>query len=60
MSIDRVTVLGAGTMGHGIAINAATAGYEVVLFDIDDEAASALRKNTTNGAPTSGPTASRK
>jgi 3-hydroxybutyryl-CoA dehydrogenase len=41
MSIDRVTVLGAGTMGHGIAINAATAGYEVVIFDIDDEAAKA-------------------
>ena len=38
MSIDKVTVLGAGTMGHGIAINAATAGYTVVLHDINQEA----------------------
>jgi len=41
MSIDRLTVLGAGTMGHGIAVNAATAGYQVVIFDIDEAAAQA-------------------
>ena len=34
MSIDQITVLGAGTMGHGIAINAATAGYHVTLHDV--------------------------
>jgi enoyl-CoA hydratase/3-hydroxyacyl-CoA dehydrogenase len=35
--IDKITVLGAGTMGHGIAEVAALAGYEVVLRDINDE-----------------------
>jgi 3-hydroxybutyryl-CoA dehydrogenase len=38
MSIDQITVLGAGTMGHGIAVNAATAGYKVILHDIDQPA----------------------
>ncbi|WP_121823119.1 3-hydroxyacyl-CoA dehydrogenase family protein [Halostella salina] len=33
----RVTVLGAGTMGHGIAQVAATAGYDVTIRDIDEE-----------------------
>jgi 3-hydroxybutyryl-CoA dehydrogenase len=36
--IRRIAVLGAGTMGHGIAQVAAAAGYEVVMRDIDDEA----------------------
>jgi 3-hydroxybutyryl-CoA dehydrogenase len=35
--IDVVGVVGAGTMGNGIAQVAATAGYEVVMRDIDDE-----------------------
>ena len=35
--IQRVTVIGAGTMGHGIAQVAATAGYDVVLNDIARE-----------------------
>ncbi|MEF8783753.1 MAG: 3-hydroxyacyl-CoA dehydrogenase NAD-binding domain-containing protein [Haloarculaceae archaeon] len=34
--IETVTVLGAGTMGHGIAEVAALAGYEVILRDIED------------------------
>lgn len=34
--IRTISVLGAGTMGHGIAQVAAVAGYEVVLRDIDD------------------------
>jgi 3-hydroxybutyryl-CoA dehydrogenase len=34
--IDKVGVLGAGLMGHGIAQVAATAGYEVVLREVDD------------------------
>ncbi len=33
----RVAVLGAGTMGHGIAQVAAAAGCDVVLRDVDDE-----------------------
>jgi 3-hydroxybutyryl-CoA dehydrogenase len=35
--IDVVGVVGAGTMGNGIAQVAATAGYEVVMRDIEDE-----------------------
>ncbi|MFT4949154.1 MAG: enoyl-CoA hydratase/3-hydroxyacyl-CoA dehydrogenase, partial [Natronomonas sp.] len=35
--IDRVTVLGAGNMGHGIAEVVAMAGYDVVLRDIEQE-----------------------
>lgn len=37
--IRRVAVLGAGTMGHGIAQVAAMSGYGVTLFDIDFVAA---------------------
>ncbi len=37
-SIDSVAVLGAGTMGHGIAQVCAAAGCEVRLYDIDDAA----------------------
>jgi len=35
--IERITVLGAGTMGHGIAEVAALAGYDVQLRDIEEE-----------------------
>ncbi len=34
--IEKVGVLGAGLMGHGIAQVAAQAGYEVVLREVDD------------------------
>ncbi len=34
--IEKVGVLGAGLMGHGIAQVAAQAGYEVVLRELDD------------------------
>jgi len=36
--INRVAVLGAGTMGHGIAQVCAQAGMEAVLFDVSSEA----------------------
>ena len=36
MNVRRVAVLGAGTMGRGIAHVAAQAGCEVVLRDVDD------------------------
>ena len=36
MSISKIGVLGAGTMGGGIAQVAAQSGYEVVLVDIED------------------------
>ena len=35
--IEVISVLGAGTMGHGIAQVAAMAGYQVFLYDIKDE-----------------------
>ena len=37
MTIERIAVIGAGTMGHGIAQVAAQAGYATVLCDIDEE-----------------------
>jgi 3-hydroxybutyryl-CoA dehydrogenase len=38
MAIRRIAVLGAGTMGHGIAHAAIAAGYDTRLFDISPEA----------------------
>jgi len=35
--VQRVAVLGAGNMGHGIAEVAALAGYDVSLRDIKEE-----------------------
>jgi len=37
-SVEIIAVLGAGTMGHGIAQVAAMSGYRVVLRDVDKEA----------------------
>lgn len=37
MSIEKIAVIGAGTMGHGIAQVAALAGYDVVLTDVSEE-----------------------
>src|SRR5919107_5283820 len=37
MDVNRVGVLGAGLMGHGIAQVAAQAGYDVVLREVDDD-----------------------
>ncbi len=34
MNIRRIAVLGAGTMGHGIAHAAATAGFETAMYDV--------------------------
>ena len=41
MSISTIAVLGAGTMGHGIAHVSAYAGYAVRLFDLEDSLVSA-------------------
>jgi 3-hydroxybutyryl-CoA dehydrogenase len=38
MTIRKVTVLGAGTMGHGIAHAAIAAGYETRMYDVRPEA----------------------
>jgi 3-hydroxybutyryl-CoA dehydrogenase len=37
-TIDRIGVIGAGAMGHGIAQVAAMAGYRVALFDVSEVA----------------------
>ena len=37
-TIETVAVIGAGTMGHGIAQVAAVAGFRVLLHDVDREA----------------------
>lgn len=36
-NIERVAVIGAGSMGHGIAQVVAMAGYDVTLQDVDEE-----------------------
>ncbi len=35
---EKIAILGAGTMGHGIAYIAALSGFETVLFDVSGEA----------------------
>jgi 3-hydroxybutyryl-CoA dehydrogenase len=51
--MSKITVIGAGTMGHGIAHVAAMAGYRVVLFDVSAEALAkgmnAIRANLEKG-----------
>jgi enoyl-CoA hydratase/3-hydroxyacyl-CoA dehydrogenase len=37
MEIKRIAVLGAGLMGHGITQVAATAGFQVIMRDIDEK-----------------------
>lgn len=36
--IERITVIGAGTMGHGIAHVSAMAGFDTYLYDVDNAA----------------------
>ncbi len=52
-SINKVAVIGAGTMGHGIAQVSALAGYEVTITDLDDSAIQLamekVRKNLDGG-----------
>ncbi len=43
-SIDRICVIGAGSMGHGIATEFATAGIEVSLVDQDDQVLHGARR----------------
>jgi len=37
MTIKKIGIIGAGTMGHGIALVSAKAGYDVLLHDVKDE-----------------------
>ena len=34
MRVERITVLGAGIMGRGIAYAAAVAGFDTALYDL--------------------------
>ena len=43
MTIRQITVLGTGTMGRGIAYLSAVAGFDTVLFDVDEGALEASR-----------------
>jgi len=43
-SIQRVCILGAGVMGHGIALVTASAGYETTLYDISSTALQKARE----------------
>ncbi len=51
--INTIGVLGAGTMGHGIAQVAAVAGFEVILRDIDEASLArgmqAIERNLAKG-----------
>jgi len=53
MSVQSVAVLGAGTMGHGIAHVSAVAGYQVTLYDLSVDAAArglaSIRANMDKG-----------
>ncbi|HEX6153738.1 MAG TPA: 3-hydroxyacyl-CoA dehydrogenase NAD-binding domain-containing protein [Solirubrobacterales bacterium] len=54
MKVGRIAVIGAGTMGRGIAQVAALGGYEAVLYDVSPElaetGAAALREALDKGA----------
>ncbi|MBK9973608.1 MAG: 3-hydroxyacyl-CoA dehydrogenase family protein [Planctomycetes bacterium] len=47
MNIEHVAVIGAGTMGHGIAHVAAGAGFKVALYDIQQDFVDRGLKNIT-------------
>ena len=46
--VRTITVLGAGTMGHGIAHAAASSGFETRLYDVSDAAVSKGRTQIEN------------
>ena len=49
MSKDNIGVIGAGTMGHGIAQACAVTGYDVIMHDVTqdrlDQGLGAVRKS---------------
>jgi 3-hydroxybutyryl-CoA dehydrogenase len=52
-TIETVAIIGAGTMGHGIAQVAAAAGFRAILYDIDRESLArgvqAIERNLAKG-----------
>jgi 3-hydroxyacyl-CoA dehydrogenase len=51
LNIQRVAVLGAGTMGSGIAAHLANLGFDVLLFDVSREMASAGLERAKSARP---------
>ncbi len=51
MSTDRVAVLGAGTMGSGIAAHLANLGFDVLLFDLTKESVHAAFDRAQSSKP---------
>ena len=53
MQVERITVIGTGTMGNGIAGQSAISGFDVVLYDIDpvrtDSALETIRATYAKG-----------
>ena len=47
-NVESVTVIGAGSMGHGIAQTFATSGYAVTLVDVDKEPLAKALENIKN------------
>ena len=52
-TVESIAVIGAGTMGHGIARVAAGAGYRVILRDLDRDSLArgiqAIERNLKTG-----------
>jgi len=46
-TINTITVIGAGTMGRGIAYTASLAGYATKLYDVEDKILNAAVENIT-------------
>ena len=44
MGLQQIAVIGAGTMGNGIAQVCATSGYKVVMIDVNSEAIAAAKQ----------------
>jgi 3-hydroxybutyryl-CoA dehydrogenase len=45
MNVRTITVLGAGTMGHGVAHAAASSGFETCLYDVSEPQVSKARSS---------------
>lgn len=48
MTIEHIAVIGAGTMGNGIAQVCATSGYHVTIIDVNAEALARAQKTIAN------------
>ncbi len=48
MTIKHIFVVGAGTMGNGIAQTAAVSGYKVTMMDVDEKALERAQKTIEN------------